>query len=114
MSQTYICILLFTFFRFEVPLRPSYAVPSGPGSSSQLQQDPSVVRNSHVHHARGRKKVSSHKANETAYRTVHSVQRKKKSRSSHPYSKEKSKAPDNSRRLTDFFVTHEGTVVLVQ
>jgi len=57
-------------------------------------------------HARGRKKA--------ACPVVEGVYRKKKPRSSRRYSKEKNKAPDNSRRLTDYFVTREGTEVLMQ
>jgi hypothetical protein len=81
---------------------------------------PLVVRNSNASHdptghlmedghARGRKKAACRKTNESVYPAVDGVHRKKQLQSSYRYSKEKNKAPDNSRRLTDYFVTREGT-----
>lgn len=49
------------------------------------------------------------KTNESVYPAVDGVHWKKKLGSSHRYSKEKNKSPGNSRQLTDYFVTREGT-----
>ena len=95
----------------------SHGVVGGPESSVQIPPGPSVVRKTNLSHdctghlmedghARGRKKA--------ACPVVEGVYRKKKPRSSRRYSKEKNKAPDNSRHLTDYFVTREGTEVLMQ
>jgi len=54
------------------------------------------------------------KTNESVYPAVDGVHWKKKLGSSHRYSKEKNKSPGNSRQLTDYFVTREGTEVLMQ
>jgi len=54
------------------------------------------------------------KTNESVYPAVDGVHWKKKLGSSHRYSKEKNKSPGNSRQLTDYFDTREGTEVLMQ
>jgi len=89
----------------------SHAVAGVSGSSVQMPPGPSVLRKSNVSHdptghlmedchARGRKKAAR-----PAVDGVH----RKKLRSNPRHSKENNKAPDNSRRLTDYFSTREGT-----
>lgn len=126
-SLQWTCIYFYCFnFRFEIPIRPgmrsSYVAAGGPPSSSKRPSDPSVVRKRNASYdptghimeegcGRGRKKVASRKTNESVHPTVDGVLRKKK-RSFHRYSKDNN-ASGNSRQLTDYFGTSEGTEVLM-
>ncbi|CAL4984744.1 unnamed protein product [Urochloa decumbens] len=97
-SNPKIAVFESTQERFEVPLRPdlrsTYPVGGGPGSSFQQQPNPNVCQTSYVRRAR----------NASDDRTGVGVRRRKKQRSSHHSSKENNSAPDNSRRLTDYFL----------
>ncbi|CAL5000491.1 unnamed protein product [Urochloa decumbens] len=100
-SNPKIAVFESTQERFEVPLRPdlrsTYPVGGGPGSSFQQQPNPNVCQTSYVRRAR----------NASDDRTGVGVRRRKKQRSSHHSSKENNSAPDNSRRLTDYFLAQD-------